>query len=46
MERSPIQPKKQGKKRAMEVKIGRGVGQNLKKRGVDNIGGLHKTVGL
>ena len=33
MERSPIQPKKQGKKRAMEVEIGSGVGQNLKKRG-------------
>ena len=46
--RSPIKPKKNKKatKRAVRVEIGKGVGQNLKKRrGVGNIGDLDKIVG-
>ena len=48
--RSPIKPKKnKATKRAVRVEIGKGVGQNLKKRwgrgGVANIGGLDKKVG-
>ena len=46
MVQSPIQPKKQTKK-AVRVEVGDdregGVGQNLKKGGVGNIEGLHKT---
>ena len=45
--RSPIKPKKnKATKRAVRVEIGKGVGQNLKKRrGVGNIGDLDKIVG-
>ena len=43
MERSPIQSKKQGKKKSNGGGDWEGSWTKFEKRGVDNIGGLHKT---